>query len=93
MANTKLDGTSDYEKLKKEYEELKLKKKLDKDSIIAYISDLEDRANANINYREKRENYILKKRNKNALKFIENAVLPIYKNDVEILKKILMGDD
>ena len=41
MVKSKLDGTSDYTKLKKENEELKSKKIANKESVIAYINELE----------------------------------------------------
>lgn len=93
MAKSSLDGTSDYIKLKKELEEYKKNKKISADEIVKYISELEKKANANLSYREKRENIILKKRINSALKYIDNALVPMYRNDVEILKNILVGDD
>ena len=93
MVKSNLDGTSDYEKLKKENEELKLKKIANKESVIAYINELEKRASDNQTYKYKLENTNLKKRFKNANRFIDNAILPMYKKDIETLKKILNGDD
>ena len=93
MVKSKLDGTSDYTKLKKENEELKSKKIANKESVIAYINELEKKANDNQSYKYKLENNNLKKRFKNANRFIDNAILPLYKKDIEILKKILNGDD
>ena len=93
MSKSRIDGTSDYEKLKQELYEYKTNKKISSEAIIEYITNLEKRANSEKDYKLEKENYILNKRIKKAIKFIDNALIPMYLKDVNKLKDILLGED